>query len=229
MRKVVHWVCFPFFAGAVVGSSYYTVYYWVAEMHVGTCHVNFGTEYHAPLLNLSAVHLLKQFKALLNRTVAVGTLCARLCGGALLLCYLLGALLVNVGLALFYEFYSEVPQLVKIVRCVVYISPVESQPFNVLHDCINIFHVFFCGVCVIEAQIAYSVVLLRHSEVHADGLCMTYVKIAVRFGREACLHFSSVLALFKVIYYNLLNKTDALLFALFSFVNFGHRCICLCL
>ena len=64
MCEVIHRVCFPLLACAVVCGLYDTVYDWVAEVHIGACHINLGTQNHLSLLNLAGVHLLEQLKAL---------------------------------------------------------------------------------------------------------------------------------------------------------------------
>ena len=226
VRKVIHRVCLPLLAGAVVCCLYDAVYDRVAEVHVGACHVYLGTQHHLTLLNLASVHLLEQFKALFDWTVTVGAVCAGLCGCTLLLGNLLCALLVDIRLALLDEFDGKIPQLVKVVRSIVYVCPVETKPLYILHNRINILHILFCWVGVVEAQVAYAVVLLCHTEVHAYCLCMADVKVSVWFGRETGLYLASVLAFLKVVHYNLLDKTDAFLFAFFSFVYFCHFLSC---
>lgn len=84
---------------------------------------NLGTENHLSLLNFAGVHLLEQLKALLDGTVAVWTVCTRLCRSTFLLGNLLGCLLVNICLALLDELDGEIPKLVKVVRSVIYVRP----------------------------------------------------------------------------------------------------------
>ena len=60
----------------------------VAEVHVGACHVYFGTKHHGTFLGFVAIHLFEQGKALFDRTVAVRTLDTGLGGSAFLLRYL---------------------------------------------------------------------------------------------------------------------------------------------
>ena len=78
---------------------------------------------------------------------------------------------------------------------------------NVLH----IFVVFFAGIGVVEPKIAHSVVFFGDAKVHANGLGVTYMQIAIGFWREACLNATAILTLGKVVFNELLHKTQTLL------------------
>ena len=66
--------------------------------------------------------------------------------------------------------------------------PLESQPFHIIQDGIHKFLVFLGGVRIIETHIGGAMILFAQSEIQADALHMTDVKIAVRFRRETGEH-----------------------------------------
>ena len=115
MCKIIHGVCFPLGAGAVMRSLDYAVYDGVSEQHVVVSHVNLGTQYHGALFKLTAVHLVEQVQVFLYGAVAVRAVDARLGGGSFLRKDGLLILLVNIGLALLYKVNCKIPQLLEIV------------------------------------------------------------------------------------------------------------------
>ena len=107
----------------------------------------------------------------------------------------------------------------KVVGSVVYVAPFETEPRDVVEDVLNVLVVLLCRVGVFEAQVADTIVLLSHTEVHADSLGVSDVQIAVRLWREARLYASSVLALSEVLLDELLYETQILLFYCLFFCN----------
>lgn len=71
VSEVVHRVSFPGSTRTVVRMFHHAIDNRVAEVHVGTCHVNFGTEHHGAFFNLSGVHFLEQVESLFNGAVTV--------------------------------------------------------------------------------------------------------------------------------------------------------------
>ena len=140
--EVVHGVCVPLGTCAVVGRLYYSVDDGVAEVHVGVRHIQFGTKHHAALNGLGGVHLLEESQIFFYRTVTVWRRCSGLCRSAFLLGNLLRCLFIDVSLSLFYHPYSEVPQTLEVVRSVVQVSPLESQPLYVLQYRVNVLRIF---------------------------------------------------------------------------------------
>ena len=219
VSEVVHRVSVPLRAGAVVRSVDDAIDDRVAEVHVRVSHVELCTEHHAAFYNLRSVHLVEQLEALFNGTVTIRRSNARSGRCALLLGNLLSSLLVDVGVSVLDHPYGEVPKLLEIVGSVVYVTPFETEPRDVVEDVLNVLVVLFCRVCVVEAQVAHTIVLFSHTEVHADSLGMSDVQIAVRLWREARLYASGVLALCEVLLYELLYETQILLFYCLFFCN----------
>ena len=202
---------------------YYTVHYRVAEVHVRVGHVELGAKHHRAFLRLGSVHLMEQLQALLHRPIPIWRRRAGLRGRTLLLGDLLARLLVYVSHALLNHPLGKFPKLLEIVRSVIYVDPMEAKPLDIFQYGVNILGVFLARVCVVEAQVAHSAVVLGHTEIHADGLGMAYVQIAVRLGREACLYPAAVLTFGQVVLYHLLYEAQALLlFRIFLFCN--HIC-----
>ena len=87
--KVVHGIAVPLGSCAVVRNLDDAIDDRIAEVHVGICHVQFGTQHHRTFYGFGGVHVLKQSQILLNRTVTIRTWTSGLCGSALLFGYLL--------------------------------------------------------------------------------------------------------------------------------------------
>ena len=90
---------------------------------------------------------------------------------------------------------GEVPQLLEVVGCIIFISPLESEPLDIFLDGFHIFHVFFGRVGVVETQVTYSTIACGYPKIQANGLGMTDVEITVGLRRETGLDFSSVFTL----------------------------------
>ena len=230
MGEIIHGVNLPFAARAVVFLVDDTVNDGVAEVHVGVGHIDFGTQYHGPFGHFACVHLPEQLQALRHGPVAIGAVLAGLGRGTLLLGNLFAGLFVYICLSLLNEPNGKLVELVEVVRSVVYVSPLESQPFDVLLDSLYVFGVFLLRIGVVEAQVTHAAELLCHTEIHADGLGMANVQVAVRFGREARLQPACVLVVGEVVCYDLFDKVQALLFGGFGVISvFVHiGCILSC-
>ena len=222
--EVVHGIGIPLVSRAPVLHVQHTVHDWVAEMHVGTCHVYLGTQYHPARLHIARVHLAEQPQRFLGRTVAVRALRTRFRRRALLRRDLLGCLLVHVCTSVQYAPLSKVPQVLEIVTGIYHLAPFEAQPLYVALYGTHVFDVLLLGICVVHAQVAYTAKFLRNTEVHCDSLGMTYVQVAVRFGWETRLQASAVLTLSKILHNTFLYKIQALFRSRSNF-NFCHiRC-----
>ena len=194
--KVVHRVGFPSGSGTVVRMFHHTIDNRVAEVHIRVCHVDFGTEHHSTFFDLATVHLAEQGKALFDRTVAVRAFGSRLGGSSFLCGDLFGSLLVDVGFSFLDQPYGKVPELLEIIGCIIHISPLETQPFDIFFDGFYILYVLFGRVCIVETKVAHATVTGCQTEIKANSLGMADMKVAVRFRRETCLHLSSVFTFF---------------------------------
>ena len=219
VSEVVHRISVPLRACAVVWSVDDAIDDRVAEVHIRVSHVELCTEHHAALHSLWSVHLVEQLEALLNGAVAVRRSNARSGRCALLLSNLLSSLLVDVSVSVLNHPYSEVPKLLEIVGSVVYVTPFETEPRDVVENVLNVLVVLLCRIGVVEAQVAHSIVLFSHAEVHADSLSVSDVQITIRLWRETRLYASGVLALSEVLLNELLYKTQILLFYCLFFCN----------
>ena len=217
VREVIHRIGFPLRAGAMVLFVDDAVNDGVAEVHVGIGHVDLGTQDHGALRYFARVHLFEQREALLDRPVAERALHARLRRCPFLLGDLLARLFVNVCLAFLDEPYGKVPKLLEIVGGIIDVAPMETEPLDVLLDSFDVFRVLLLRICVVKTQIADTAILLRDTEVHADGFGMTDVEVAVWFWRETCLQTSVVFAGFQVGLYYLFDKVQT--FLLFGCCN----------
>ena len=179
----------------------------VAHVHVGRGHVYLGAQDALAVGELAALHALEELEVLGHRAVAVGALLPGHGGAAFLGGYLLGRLVVDVGLAVFDELDGPFVELLKIVRGISWFAhPVEAEPVHIFHYRIDIFDIFLDGVGVVEAQVAAAVEVARYAEVEAYRLGVAYVQVSVGFGRKAGQDFPVVLVLCQVGFYLLIDE-----------------------
>ncbi len=184
----------------MVGRFYDTVHYGVAEMHVRRRHVDFRAQHAASFLEFAGVHALEKVEVFLRCAAAVGTVGAGLRRSAFLSCNLFAGLVVHVGFAFFYEPYSEVEQLGEVVGGIVFtVAPVETEPMDVVADGVDVFHVLFHWICVVETQVASASKAFCDAEIHADRFRMADVEVSVGFRWKTCIYPSSVASGLKVV------------------------------
>ena len=184
VREVVHRIDDPLVARMGVRCVANAVDDGVAHIDVGRRHIDFRTQNFFAVGKLALSHPLEQVEIFLNRTVAIGAFRTGNAETAARLTYLLCAQIANVRFAVLDEFDGALVHFLEIVACIVQFVPVEAEPFDVGFYAFHIFDVLFCGVGVVEAQIARAVILFFHSEVYAQRLCVTDVQISVGFGRK---------------------------------------------
>lgn len=224
--EVVHGVDVPFRACAVVGVLDDAIHYGVAEVHVGRRHVDFGAEHSRSFGEFARVHTHEQVEIFLYRTRAVGALGAGRGGRALLGGNFFRGLVVDISLPLLDHPHGKVEKLGEIVGGVIFaVAPVEAEPVDVLADGIHIFGIFLNGVGIVETEIAGAAEFFSNTEIHADGLGVADMEVAVGLGRETRVEASAVFAGVKVVGHNLLYKiqTARCGFVEFVFFHFGHN------
>ncbi len=98
---------------------------------------------------------------------------------------LVGAQVVDVGLARLDQLHRPAVELLEVVGGVVEVrAPVEAEPAHVGHDRVDVLHLFLGRVGVVEPEMAGAPVLRGEAEVEADRLGVADVQVAVRLRRE---------------------------------------------
>lgn len=185
---VIHRVDAPLVARAVVFGVDDAVHDRVAEEHVRMGHVDLRAQHLRAVGEFAVLHTLEQVEVLLDRPVAPRRGRTRHGDRAAVFADLLLRLVVHVGQSLADQFDGPCVELVEVIRGVVLLGPLESEPLDVALDRIDVLHVLLDGVRVVEAQVASSAVFLRQAEVDADALGVPDMQVAVRFGRETGLY-----------------------------------------
>ena len=223
--KVVHRIHFPCVAGAVmVCRRHYAVDDRVAEVHVRVCHIYFGTQYHSTFFHFAVAHLLEQRQVFFDRTVAIRTIDTRLGRGSFLLGDNFRTLFVDIGFSFFDQTDGKIPQLLEIVGCVIDVTPMESEPFYIFLDCIDILYIFFYRVRVVETKVTNSVVTFCNTEIQTDCFGVSYMQIAVWFGRETGLYTSAIFTFCQVFFNICFNKIQAFFAFFFVRSDIAHIC-----
>jgi hypothetical protein len=103
--------------------------------------------------------------------------------------HLVGALLVDVGVAGRDQRFGRAVHEVEIVARVVQVAdavrmPVVAEPGHRVQDAVDVLLLFLLRIRVIEAHVADAAVLGREPEVQRDALGVADMQVAVRLGRK---------------------------------------------
>ena len=193
-----------------MGDVQHAINQWIAEEHVRMRHVDLSTKHQCAWLALTAIHEFKQLQVFLHRAIAEWAVSTRTGGGTLLLGNHLCTLLVHIGTSLLDEPYGKVPKLLEVIAGVVDVSPLESQPLDIVLDALDVFSILLDGVGVVETKVALTIVFLGQPEVDGDSLGVSDVQIAIGLWWETGLHSASVLTLCQVVDHLLFNEANGL-------------------
>ena len=177
--EVVHGVDAPLVTGTVMMRKLDAVKERVTEHHVGMGHVYLCAEHLFAFGILAGLHFTEQPQVLFHGTVSPGAGGAGLVHGTAVFPDLVLSLVVNIRKAALDKFFGPLIKLVKVIRRIKLLIPLETKPFDVFLDGIHVLGVFLCGVGVVVAEIGFAAVLLGQAEVEANALCMTKVKVPV--------------------------------------------------
>jgi hypothetical protein len=146
-----------------------------------------------PVGEFARSHAPEEIEIFRGGAIAVGAVAARFGERAPVRTHLLGALAIDVRLAVLDEGLAEPVQDIEVVRGVVQMfAPVEAQPAHGVDDGIDVFLLFLRRVGVVEAHVADTAVVLRQTEIQADRLGVAEVQVAVGFGRKARAHLPRI-------------------------------------
>ena len=184
MGEVVHRIDAPLVAGAVMSHMLDAVDDRVAHIPVAGGEVDFGAQGVPAVLKFACPHSAEKVKALLDGTVAVGTLRGRVVRAAHFL-HLFGGQLTDVGKPFFDQLHRVFVGFFKILRReVVSVAPVVAHPVNVVLDGLHKFLALLGGIGVVHAQVVDAAELLGGAVVDAQRLDVSDVQTAVRLRRE---------------------------------------------
>ncbi len=186
MGVIVHRVDAPCITGMGVACMKDAVHDRVAQVHIGRSHVDLCPQNAGTVRKFAGPHTPEEVKVFLGRPVAERALRARLGQGSAVFADLLRGEVVHIGLAFLDQLFRPCIQLPEIVRCVIQVpAPIETEPTDTVLDGVDILHVFFGRICVVEAEMAASAVISRQPEIETDGLGVTDVEVAVGLGRKS--------------------------------------------
>ena len=185
---VVHRVDAPLVACAVVLGVQNTVHNRVTEEHIRVRHINLCTQHLLAIGKLAGTHTLEQVQVLLYRTVTPRRWLSGLGNSTTIQSNLLLCLVINIRQALLDKDNRPLVELVEVVRSVTLDSPIETEPLNIALNRIYILGILLYGVGIVKAKITLTAILLRQTEVYADTLCVSDVKVAIWLWWKSCLH-----------------------------------------
>ena len=178
----------------------------ISHVDVGGGHVDAGPDADLAVGVLAVPHVVEDLQRLLGGTVPPGAVLARLGKGAAAVLDLVGSHLAGVGLAAPDQLLAALVHLREIVRSVVELVPLESQPADVALDGADVFLLLLGRVGVVVAQIAGAAVLDGGAEIDADGLDVADVKVSVGLRREPGRDGSGVPVVLYIFVYDVVDE-----------------------
>ena len=156
----------------------------IAHIEVAGGQINLGPEGIAVILKFPGPHPGEQVQALFNGTVPPGRLGWGIHIPAVFLKLLRGQL-TDIGQALFNKLHGVFVVLFKVVGAVVEpVSPVKTQPVNILLDGFDELHILLGRIGVIHPEVAQAAVFLGGAEIDDQRLAVTDVQITVGLRRK---------------------------------------------
>ena len=207
MGEVVHGINHPLVTGLMMHFLADAIENRIAQIQVGALHVDFGTQYSSPLVQLTAAHLLEQGQILFHAALAIGAWLARRGEITAVLGDLLRAQAVHVGQPLVDQLHGQLIKPVEIVAGKLLLTiPGEPKPLHILLDRLDVLILFLLGIGIIEAQIATAVIAFGNPEVQADRLGMTNMQVPIGFRWKTGHHLAVVFTFCKVTVDDLSDK-----------------------
>ena len=210
MRKIIHRIGIPLVTCTPVRKIKHTVHNGVAEVHIGTRHINLRTKNHFAWFNITAIHFAEKLQTFFSGAVAIRTILAGFSGSTFLCGNFFRSLLIYISLSRKNAPFGKIPKILKIVAGIANLAPLITEPLNVFFYGTYVFKVFLLGVGVIHTKVTLTTKFFGNSKVHCNSLGMTNVKITIGFGRKACLKSTSIFTLCQVILYNLFYEVQRL-------------------
>ncbi len=198
--EVVHGVDAPLVSRTVMLGMPDAVQRGVTHDHIGRGHINFCAKHQLSVRKFPRLHAAEQVKAFLRRAIPPGAGGAGFGKRSAIFTDFFSRQFIHIGLALHDQFFGIGVQAVKIIGSVVrFAFPFKAHPAYILLDGVNILHVFFYRIGIVEAQIALAAKILGESEIQTDGFGMTDMQVAVGFGGEARVNPAVETAAFVVL------------------------------
>mmetsp|Transcript_1116 Transcript_1116/g.2676 ORF Transcript_1116/g.2676 Transcript_1116/m.2676 type:complete len:504 (+) Transcript_1116:908-2419(+) len=147
-------------------------------------HVALHAHTHLPLAVLAITHSLEELQVLVGRTRTMLTLCTFLTQ----LAHQLTRTRAHVAVPVSNQLTGELVKFVEVVRRVGDLVRLETHPFDILDDVIDILLLFGGRVGIIETKIAQTIHASRVAKVEVHRLGVADVKIAIGLGRETSDH-----------------------------------------
>ena len=181
----------------------------IAHVHIGAGHVDLRAERLLAVLKSPFLHHSEEPEVLFHAPVAVGIVLTGLLERAAVLPHLFRGKVRDIGLPFFDQIHCDLVHLFEVIRGKIEpVLVIGAQPVHVLLDRLHELALFLRGIGVVEAEIEFAAVLLRHSVVEENALGMSDVEVAVRLGRKTRVD-GRVDALCKILVNFLLNKVAA--------------------
>ena len=112
----------------------------VTHIDVSGGHINLCTKYPGTGFKFAIGHSPEEVKVFLNASVTVGAFLTGFCESASVFSYFFCSKVIYIGKTFFNELNCTFVYFGEIVRCVVYVVPVEAEPLDIFHNGVYIFH-----------------------------------------------------------------------------------------
>ena len=157
----------------------------IAQVDVRRRHVDLRPQHVRAIGKLAVAHAGEQVEVLGHAARAMGAVRARFGQRAAIGAHFLGALAIDIGVAVLDQRRGAAVHRIEVVRGEIQVrAPVETQPPHRVDDRIDVLLFFARRIGVVEAQMAGATELPRQAEVQADRLGVPDVQEPVGFRRK---------------------------------------------
>lgn len=138
-----------------------TIHDRIAEMHVWIRHIEFCAKHHAAFYGLRSIHLLKQSKVSSIGRSRYGLAVPGVVGVPFC-CAISSAVCSSIYALPFLIIQTANPKLLKVVRSIVDIAPLETEPLDVLKNILYIFIISLLGLVSSNEDCKHHYISLQH-------------------------------------------------------------------
>ena len=219
---VVHRINAPLISGPMVMGVLDTIKNRISEHHIWMSHIYLGTENFLTIRIFAITHFPEQFQILFRGAVPVRAVCSRSLYRTTIGTHFLLGLVIHICLSLHYHLFGPFIELIEIIGCIALLLPLETKPFDIFLNSIDVLGILFCRIGIVIAEVSLATVLLGQTEVYAKTLGVSQMKVAVWLRRKT-RQYAFILATGEIGLDDFLEKIQFLrLHSLFDVLLFFH-------
>ena len=189
MREIVERINAPRVARAVMRRAQNAINDRVAHDDIRRRHVNLRAETFLAVRVFPVFHLFKKAQIFFDAAIPIRAFRARMRQIAAHRVDFLSRRIVHIRQPHLNQAARKFVELGEIIGRIMHrFLPLETEPFHVFQNGIDVLHLFFGRIRIVKTDIRLPVIFLPQTEIEANALHVPDVQIAVRFRRKTRQH-----------------------------------------